>query len=119
MSTRARHSSKQICNDLLLSPRFLAGRPRLGQHLMMKSFLLMCLLPTIAAAQSAQLTGQLGKTVLYGSVAMSPDGIHVAWVQSTAATTTKETHVMSTSGNGAAAKVNISAAGERTDSDPA
>ena len=84
----------------------------------MKSFLLMCLLPTIAAAQSAQLTEQLGKTVLYGAVAISPDGHGAAWVQSTAATTTKETHIMSTSGNAAAAKVNLSATGERTDSDP-
>ena len=36
-----------------------------------------------------QLTEQLGKTVLYGDIALSPDGAHVAWVQSTAATTTK------------------------------
>jgi dipeptidyl aminopeptidase/acylaminoacyl peptidase len=86
---------------------------------MMKSFLLMCLLPTIAAAQSAQLTEQLGKTVLYGAVAISPDGRGVAWVQSTAATTAKETHVMSISGSAAAAKVNLPATGERTDSDPA
>jgi dipeptidyl aminopeptidase/acylaminoacyl peptidase len=86
---------------------------------MMKPFLLMCLLPTIAAAQSAQLTEQLGKTVLYGSVAISPDGTHVAWVQSTAATTTKETHVTATSGNAAAVKVNLPATGERKDSDPA
>jgi len=86
---------------------------------MMKSFLLMCLLPTIAAAQSADLTEQLGKTVLYGAIAISPDNQRVAWVQSTAATTTKETHIMSTSGNAAATKVNLPVTGERTDSDPA
>jgi Tol biopolymer transport system component len=86
---------------------------------MMKSFLLMCLLPTVAAAQSAQLTEQLGKTVLYGGVALSPEGNHIAWVQSTAATTTKETYIIATSGNAAAAKVNLPATGERTDSDPA
>jgi Tol biopolymer transport system component len=86
---------------------------------MMKSFLLMCLLPTVAAAQSAQLTEQLGKSVLYGGVAISPDGNHVAWVQSTAATTTKEMYVSATSGHATASKVNLPATGERTDSDPA
>ena len=86
---------------------------------MMKFFLLVCLLPTVAAAQSAQLSEQLGKTVLYGGLAMSLDGNHIAWVQSTAATTTKETYVKATSGNATAAKVSLPATGERTDSDPA
>ena len=39
------------------------------------------------------LTEQLGKTVLYGDIALSPDGKHVAWVQSTAATTSKQTYL--------------------------
>jgi hypothetical protein len=46
-----------------------------------------------------QLTEQLGKTVLYGDIAVSPDGKHVAWVQSTAATTTKQIYIRGTSGN--------------------
>src|ERR1041384_5059524 len=98
---------------------FLARRQRLCQHLMMKSFVLMCLLPTVAAAQSAQLTEQLGKTVLYGGVAISPDGNQVAWVQSTAASTVKETHVMATSGNATPSRVSLPGTGDRSDSDPA
>ena len=53
------------------------------------------LIPTLSMAQTAQLTEQLGKTVLYGDIALSPDGAHVAWVQSTAATTSKQTYVRS------------------------
>jgi len=57
--------------------------------------------------------------VLYGDIAVSPDGAHVAWVQSTAATTTKQIYIRGTSGNAAATMVNIESGGERTDSDPA
>ena len=57
----------------------------------MKHFLLAFLFPMLLQAQTAQLVEQLGKTVLYGDVAISPDGARVAWVQSTAATTTKQT----------------------------
>ena len=74
---------------------------------------------TLAAQNMQQLTEQLGKTVLYGDVALSPDGTHVAWVQSTAATTSKQTFVRGTTGNEPAAMVNIGATGERTDSGPA
>ena len=70
----------------------------------MKQFLLGYLLsaviiPTFSMAQTAQLTEQLGKTVLYGDIALSPDGAHVAWVQSTAATTSNQTYIKATSGN--------------------
>src|SRR5438477_5843020 len=90
----------------------------------MKQFLLGYLLsaviiPTFSMAQTAQLTEQLGKTVLYGDIALSPDGTHVAWVQSTAATTAKQTYIRETSGSAPAAMVNIESAGERTDFDPA
>src|SRR3981189_2297955 len=85
----------------------------------MKYFFLACLFPGLLTAQSMQLTEQLGKTVLYGDVALSPDGTHVAWVQSTAATTSKQTYVRGTSGNAPATIVNIGSTGERTDSDPA
>ena len=60
----------------------------------MKHFLLTFFLPMALAAQNMQqLTEQLGKTVLYGDVALSPDGAHLAWVQSTAATTSKQTYI--------------------------
>ncbi len=90
----------------------------------MKQFLLGYLLsaviiPTFSMAQTAQLTEQLGKTVLYGDIALSPDGAHVAWVQSTAATTSNQTYIKATSGNSSAAVVNLEAAAERLDADPA
>src|SRR5204862_5677161 len=90
----------------------------------MKQFLLRCLLcaliiPTLSIAQTAQLTEQLGKTVLYGDLALSPDGSHVTWVQSTAAATSNQTYIQATSGSSSAALVNLRAAGERIDADPA
>src|SRR5436189_1450087 len=85
----------------------------------MKHFLLACLFPALLTAQNMHLTEQLGKTVLYDDIALSPDGAHVAWVQSTAATTSKQTHIRGTSGNAAAAPVNLATTGERQDSDPA
>ena len=77
------------------------------------------IIPTLSIAQTAQLTEQLGKTVLYGDIALSPDGSRLAWVQSTAATTSKQTYIQATSGNSSAAMVNLGAPGERIDADPA
>src|SRR2546429_5238563 len=85
----------------------------------MKHFLLACLFPTLLTAQNMELTEQLGKTVLYSDVALSPDGKNVAWVQSTAATTAKQTYVRGTSGNSPATLVNLGTTGERTDANPA
>src|SRR5438270_7341684 len=85
----------------------------------LKHFLLVSVFPAVVTAQSMQLTEQLGKTVLYGDIALSPDGKRVAWVQSTAATTSQQTYVRGTSGNAPATMVNIGSAGEGTDSDPA
>ena len=86
----------------------------------MKHLLLACLFPMTLTAQSMQqLTEQLGKTVLYSDVALSPDGAHVAWVQSTAATRSKQTYVSGTSANAHAVMVKIPTSGERTDADPA
>src|SRR5438067_6512412 len=82
-------------------------------------FLSALIIPTLSIAQTAQLTEQLGKTVLYGDLALSPDGAHVAWVQSTAASTSKQTYVRGTSESTPAALVKIPITGERTDSDPA
>ena len=84
----------------------------------MKHFLLACFIPmTLAAQNMQQLTEQLGKTVLYGDVALSPDGTHVAWAQSTAATTSRRTYIGETSGNAPAKLVKLPINGERTDFD--
>src|ERR1700730_9439798 len=85
----------------------------------MKHFILACFFPALLTAQTMPLTEQLGKTVLYGDVALSPDGKNVAWVQSTAATTTKETYVRPAGGDSAATKIDIDGGGERKDADPA
>src|SRR5262249_47416141 len=85
----------------------------------MKYFCLACLFPTLLTAETMHLTEQLGKTVLYGDIAISPDGKNVAWVQSTAATTTKQTYIRAASGDAAGALIKIDNAGERKDSDPA
>src|SRR2546430_5718440 len=88
------------------------------QH--MKHFVLACLFPMTLTAQTMQhLNEQLGKTVLYGDIALSPDGSHVAWIQSTAATTSKRAHILATSGNKQATEVNAGMTGERVDADPA
>jgi dipeptidyl aminopeptidase/acylaminoacyl peptidase len=101
----------------------LAALPALCQDHQMKQFLLGYLLwatiiPTFSMAQTAQLTQQLGKTVLYGDIALSPDRSHVAWVQSTAATPLNQTKIQATSGNSSAAAVKLEAAGERIDTEP-
>jgi dipeptidyl aminopeptidase/acylaminoacyl peptidase len=86
----------------------------------MKHLLLVCLFPmTLTVQTMQQLTEQLGKTVLYGDVALSPDGTHVAWVQSTAASTSKQTYIGETAGNAPATLVKIPISGEKTDFDPA
>src|SRR6184192_3092513 len=86
---------------------------------MMKHFLLASLFPALLTAQTMQLTEQLGKTVLYSDIALSPDGKNVAWVQSTAATTAKQTYVRGTSASSPATMVGIATAGERIDANPA
>ena len=89
----------------------------------MKHVLLALLFPMALTAQTTQqlrILSELGKTVLYGDIALSPDGAHVAWVQSTAALTSKQTYIRGTSEGSPATLVKIpAAAGERTDFDPA
>jgi dipeptidyl aminopeptidase/acylaminoacyl peptidase len=86
----------------------------------MKHFLLTFFLPmTLAAQNMQQLTEQLGKTVLYSDLVLSRDGALLAWVQSTAATTLRQTHIREISGNAPAKIVSIPITGERTDFDPA
>jgi dipeptidyl aminopeptidase/acylaminoacyl peptidase len=85
----------------------------------MKHVLLVLLsLMTLTAQTTQQLTEQLGKTVLYGDVALSPEGAHVAWVQSTAASTSKQTYIRETSKDAPATLVKIPIIRERTDFDP-
>jgi dipeptidyl aminopeptidase/acylaminoacyl peptidase len=87
----------------------------------MKHVLLALLFPmTLTAQTMQQFTEQLGKTVLYSDIALSPNGARVAWVQSTAATTSKQTYIRGTLEGSPATVVNIpAAAGQRTDFDPA
>src|SRR3954454_16933345 len=86
----------------------------------MKHFLLACFIAMTLTAQNMQeLAQQLGKTVLYGDIAVSPDGAHVAWVQSTAATSTKQLNIRGTSENAATTLVNLGSTSDRTDADPA
>ena len=66
----------------------------------------------IATTESVELTKQLGKTVLYGDIALSPDGAHLAWTQSTAANPKpKQTYVCATSGKSTGTLVKIPARG--------
>src|SRR5213078_1835962 len=53
----------------------------------------------------------------YGDIALSPDGQRVAWVQSTVATSSKQTFVRAVSGTGSAMKIDIGNGGERIDAD--
>src|SRR5690348_3158720 len=86
----------------------------------MKRLLLACLFPTLLNAQNMNLTEQLGKTVLYGDIAVSPDGNQAAWVQSTAATTSKQTYVCKTAADSTPIKVAIgNADSTRDDAAPA
>jgi dipeptidyl aminopeptidase/acylaminoacyl peptidase len=87
---------------------------------MRKYFLLLLLCPTFLFAQNMELTQELGKTVLYGDIALSPDGERVAWVQSTAAKAKpKPLYLMSVTGNATATRVSLPEENdERVDSDP-
>jgi dipeptidyl aminopeptidase/acylaminoacyl peptidase len=87
---------------------------------MRKYFLLLLLCPTFLFAQNMELTQELGKTVLYGEIALSPDGERVAWVQSTAAKAKpKPLYLMSVTGNATATRVSLPEENdERVDSDP-
>jgi Tol biopolymer transport system component len=86
---------------------------------MIKHFFLACLFPALLTVQNMQLTEQLGKTVLYSDIALSPDGKSVAWVQSPAALEARQTYIGGTSENSPATMVNLATIGERTDANPA
>ncbi len=85
----------------------------------MKHLLLACFFSMTLTAQTIQqLTEQLGKTVLYGDIALSPDGTHLAWVQSIASSRSKQTYIRQTSENAPATPVKIPTSPERADADP-
>src|SRR5690242_12005498 len=97
----------------------LAAFSTVCQHRCMKHLLLACLFAMTSTAQTMQqLTEELGKTVLYGDVALSPDATHIAWVQSSAATASQQTYVRETTGNAPAEMVNIPVTHDRTDFNP-
>src|SRR2546423_4206092 len=84
----------------------------------MKYFFLACLFPTLLTAETMSIIDELGKTVLYGDIAISLDTKNVAWVLTTAATTAKQIYVRGSSPGGQATPVNIEGSGERKDADP-
>jgi dipeptidyl aminopeptidase/acylaminoacyl peptidase len=88
---------------------------------MKKHLLFACLFPAVLCAESTELTQQLGKTVLYGDIAVSSDGAHLAWVQSTAAAAKpKQTYVCASSADAAPRLVGIpGSGGDRVDGEPA
>src|ERR1043166_30294 len=87
----------------------------------MKHVLLALFFPmTLTAQTTQQLTEQLGKTVLFRRLPLSPDGARIAWVQSTAASSARQLYVRETSESAVATLVKMpGAAGDRTDFDPA
>jgi Tol biopolymer transport system component len=80
---------------------------------------LLFLLPLLAAAQTAQITEQLGRTILYSDVAISPDGTRVAWAQTTAASSAPITYISSTAAQSRATRIETGTIGRRIDSAPA
>ena len=89
------------------------------KQFLLGTFLAALIIPTLSLAQTKQLTEQLGKTVLYGDIALSPDGSRVAWIQSPATTAPKQTYIRSTSGDAPAIPIDLKTSGERIDADPA
>src|SRR5690349_19179783 len=85
----------------------------------MKHFLLACWFAELLTAQAMDLTQQLGKTVLYGDIAISPDGNQATWVQSTAATTAKQTYISKTEAGSSPIRIEIAGSSERVDATPA
>jgi dipeptidyl aminopeptidase/acylaminoacyl peptidase len=91
------------------------GKPRrLPHHI---RFCPAFLFPFLLMGQTAQLTEQLGRTVLYEDLALSPDGKGLAWAQTTVATSSKAAHIASTTGDSRAKVVDIGTSGERFDTD--
>lgn len=88
------------------------------KQFLLGTFLSASIIPGLSQAETTTLTEQLGKTVLYGDIAISADASRVAWVQSTAATTEKQTYIGSTSGEGPVTPVDLKTGG-RIDAEPA
>src|SRR3982074_1510367 len=77
---------------------------------------LLLLLPLLAAAQTAQITEQLGRTILYSDIAISPDGTRVAWAQTTAASSAAVAYIAPTAAQSRATRIETGTTGPRIDS---
>ena len=75
------------------------------------------LLSATVFSQTGELTKQLSSTLLYNNIAISPDGMQVAWVQMTRAEGIGRLHIASAHG-GAATPIAIHPSAGRNDSDP-
>src|SRR5260370_15021601 len=71
------------------------------------------------AAQTAEMTAQLERTLLYQDVALSPDGKRVAWAQTLASLSAPEAFITTTEGASKPVAVRLRVAGLHKDSDPA
>src|SRR5215472_13222401 len=99
-----------LCSKALVVPRTKSEETKI-----MIAALLSLLLPVLAMGQTAQLTERLGRTVLYEDVAISPDGTRIAWVQTTAAASSKATRVGGTSKGSQSQEIGLKTKGERSD----
>src|SRR6266567_6982912 len=76
--------------------------------------LLLFALPAFAFAQTARITAELGKTTVYGGLALSPDGKNLAWTQTLASQEQPKLWIGAVDG----AFADLRFAGLHTESDP-
>ncbi len=76
--------------------------------------LLLFALPAFAFAQTARITAELGKTTVYGGLALSPDGKNLAWTQTLASQEQPKLWIGAVDG----AFADLRFAGPHTESDP-
>ncbi|HTL58164.1 MAG TPA: S9 family peptidase [Candidatus Limnocylindrales bacterium] len=109
--------------DELFTPSCMPGiwKCRWRQTYIVLLLLLLAFLatPSSSPAQTAALTEQLGRTVLFDDIAVSPDGKWVAWVQGMAASSSKATYISPTAEDSHSQRIEIGAGGERYDTGPA
>src|SRR5205823_2832102 len=58
--------------------------PTLSGTMTSMRFLILFALPVFAFTQTAHITAEIGKTTVYGGLALSPDGKNLAWTQTLA-----------------------------------
>src|SRR5713226_9248586 len=69
---------------LTIGRRLPACPTRLSGTMTSMRSLLLFALPALVFAQTARITAELGKTTVYGGLALSPDGKNLAWTQTLA-----------------------------------